>query len=121
MQNFQNSQDISSLDISNQPEMETKKEPKNKRIYIKFSAENLVRLNELYEKRTYPTKKEMRKLSLVSQEPLKKLENWFKHKRRTDIKNGLLKFSVNLALFPFNEVSLEKENLLPNRQNVFDA
>lgn len=50
IQNFQNSQDISSLDISNQPEMETKKEPKNKRIYIKFSAENLVRLNELYEK-----------------------------------------------------------------------
>ena len=50
MQNSQNSQDISSLDISNQLEMETKKEPKNKRIYIKFSAENLVRLNELYEK-----------------------------------------------------------------------
>lgn len=50
MQISQNSQDISSLDISNQPEMESKKEPKNKRIYIKFSAENLVRLNELYEK-----------------------------------------------------------------------
>ena len=50
MQISQNCQDISSLSISNQPEMESKNEPKNKRIYIKFSAENLVRLNELYEK-----------------------------------------------------------------------
>ena len=39
-------------------------------------------------------------------EKLEKIENWFKHRRQNDVKNGIMKFEVNLKFlsFKFNEI-----------------
>lgn len=62
----------------------------------------------------------MKKLSNNTNQSIKKLENWFKHKRRKEMKNGNLTFSVFFPIFLNISYFLEKKNLFHRRQKVFD-
>ena len=80
---------------------------------MKFSQEKLaclldfyskvLKINALYliayEKNRYPSKDEMQNMALNFSEKLSKIENWFKHKRRKEVQNGLMKFEVAFYYF----------------------
>eukprot|EP00828_Plagiopyla_frontata_P045145 TRINITY_DN7634_c0_g1_i4.p2 TRINITY_DN7634_c0_g1~~TRINITY_DN7634_c0_g1_i4.p2 ORF type:complete len:239 (-),score=39.55 TRINITY_DN7634_c0_g1_i4:110-826(-) len=63
-----------------------------KRQYLKLAPEINQELSEVYEHEKYPSGELYQKLADKYQFSKLKIENWFKHKRKIDAQQGLIKF-----------------------------
>lgn len=66
----------------------------SKNTYKKFSQEELLFLREQFSQNTYPKTEEMKEISLRLNVSLSKIENWYKHNRRSLAKKGFFVLKV---------------------------
>ena len=48
----------------------------------------------ILKKNKYPSKQEIAEIAKETKTKISKIENWLKHKRRNDVKKGVMKFEV---------------------------
>jgi len=81
--------------------------------YIKFSAEDLKVLKENFEQNNYPRVEEMKEMADQFGVNLSKIENWYKHHRRSLAKKGELDIKVTLnSENPINLIFRQKNILI---------
>ena len=59
-----------------------------------MTESQLQKLEEYYLKEKYPSGKEIVKISAILDVADTKVENWFKHRRKHDVKTGKMSFMV---------------------------
>jgi len=79
--------------------------------YIKFGAEDLKILKANFEKNNYPRVEEMKTMADQFGVNLSKIENWYKHHRRSLAKKGELDIKVCEEVFPIIKPFLDQKIL----------